>query len=230
MLHLHGLSSFILAGVSRSRDNSPVAIGCISHSANDPVIGGSGIGIPLPHVNPYRRRVGWLCRFAGIIRACYRVTRANHGGHANHHCAPQISSARLEARRRGRPARWPTQQLRSKHLSPSVAQQMVLSPIQACCRFGKPLLLSLLTLCTINKFVDPAQLVCIGRDDVFGVIGHLLVHELEKADNKGIAFVVFGPALLRNRKNVHARRKTIRHGKLRWGRGGACSSSARPRR
>ena len=53
-------------------------------------------------------RDGWLRRFAGIIRACHKRHASKAGRSRKRHGAQQTPSARLEARRRGRPARWPT--------------------------------------------------------------------------------------------------------------------------
>jgi len=49
--------------------------------------------------------VGWPRRAAGIIRACYGCHVYTLPGSRQTHGAPQTPSARLEAARRGRPAR-----------------------------------------------------------------------------------------------------------------------------
>ena len=64
-------------------------------------------GIHPRHTAAHVGRVGWLRRFAGSIRACHKWTCPNHGVHANTVACHKMSCARLQARRRGRPARWP---------------------------------------------------------------------------------------------------------------------------
>jgi len=53
----------------------------------------------------FLRRAGWPRRAAGIIRACFGCHASQHLGSRQPHGAPQTPSARLEAARRGRPAR-----------------------------------------------------------------------------------------------------------------------------
>ena len=62
-------------------------------------------GIHPRHTATHVGRVGWLRRFAGSIRACHKRTRPNHGVHASTVACQKKSCARLQARRRGRPAR-----------------------------------------------------------------------------------------------------------------------------
>ena len=71
---------------------------------------GSGFripGIPPRHATAHTGRVGWSCRFAGGIRACHKATPASHGGHASPIERHKSICARPQARRHGRPARWP---------------------------------------------------------------------------------------------------------------------------
>ncbi len=63
-------------------------------------------GIHTRHTAAQVGRVGWLRRFAGSIRACHKCTRPDHRVHANTLACHKTSCARLQARRRGRPARW----------------------------------------------------------------------------------------------------------------------------
>ena len=67
--------------------------------------GATGPGFLSSTAKHVRRRGGWLHRDAGSIRACCRVTRTRHGGHANPMVCCNTICARLQAARCGRPAR-----------------------------------------------------------------------------------------------------------------------------